>query len=59
MEKVVYEQLFLLKYDGGWSFIESYSLPIKLREWFLARLTKQFEIEEEQTRRITKNTNKR
>ena len=59
MEKVVYEQLFLLKYYGGWSFIESYSLPIKLREWFLARLTKQFEIEEEQTRRITKNTNKR
>jgi hypothetical protein len=37
----VYEQFFLLKYHGGWSFIEAYNLPIKIREWFLKRLIKQ------------------
>ena len=39
--KNVYEMFFFLKYHGGWSFAEAYNLPIKLREWFLARLLKQ------------------
>lgn len=46
--KQVYEQFFLLKYHGGWSFIEAYNLPIGLRTWFLERLTKQFEEEKKQ-----------
>lgn len=37
----VYEQFFLLKYHGGWGFIEAYNLPIKIRTWFLKRLVKQ------------------
>ena len=37
----VYEQFFLLKYHGGWGFIEAYNLPIRIREWFLKRLVKQ------------------
>jgi len=37
----------LLKYHGGWSFIEAYNLPIKLREWFLKRLVKQKKEENE------------
>lgn len=37
----VYEQFFVLKYHGGWSFIEAYNLPVKIREWFLRRLIKQ------------------
>ena len=44
----VYEQFFMLKYHGGWSFIEAYSLPVGLRNWFIERLAKQFEIEKEQ-----------
>ena len=44
----VYEQFFVLKYHGGWSFIEAYSLPIGLRLWFVRRLQKQFEDEKEQ-----------
>tara|TARA_R110000824_G_scaffold220663_6_gene407855 strand:- start:2237 stop:2419 length:183 start_codon:yes stop_codon:yes gene_type:complete len=44
----VYEQFFLLKYHGGWSFIEAYNLPIGLRNWFIDRLAKQFEKEKEQ-----------
>jgi hypothetical protein len=43
----VYEQFFLLKYYGGWSFIEAYNLPIGLRSWFLNRLVKEKEAEQE------------
>ncbi len=37
----------MLKYHGGWSFIEAYNLPVGLRRWFLERLVKQFEKENE------------
>ena len=43
----VYEQFFLLKYYGHWSFTEAYNLPIGLRNWFTKRLIKQFEKEKE------------
>ena len=44
----VYEQFFLLKHHGGWSFIEVYNLPVGLRLWFLKRMQKQFEEEKKQ-----------
>jgi len=44
----VYEEIFTLKYHGGWSFIEAYNLPIQLRHWFVKRLMKQFEDERKQ-----------
>jgi len=53
--KSVYEQFFLLKYYGGWSFTEAYNLPIVLRNWFLERLSRQFEIEKENIERANKN----
>ena len=43
--EAVYEQFFLLKHFGGWSFIEAYNLPVGLRSWFVERLQKQFEEE--------------
>lgn len=43
----VYEEFFLLKQHGNWSFFEAYNLPIKIRRWFLTRLVKQFEDEKE------------
>ena len=46
--ETVYEQFFLLKHHGGWSFIEAYNLPVGLRHWFLKRLQKQFEDEKKQ-----------
>ena len=46
--EAVYEQFFVLKYHGGWSFTEAYNLPIGLREWFVKRLSKQFEEEKKQ-----------
>tara|TARA_R100000664_G_C2744847_1_gene132759 strand:- start:1269 stop:1454 length:186 start_codon:yes stop_codon:yes gene_type:complete len=42
----VYEQFFMLKHHGGWSFTEAYSLPVGLRMWFLKRLQKHFEDEQ-------------
>ena len=41
----VYESFFFLKYKGGWSFTEAYSLPVGLRKWFVNRLVKQLEVE--------------
>ena len=46
--EAVYEQFFLLKHFGGWSFIEAYNLPVGLRGWFVERLQKQFEDEAKQ-----------
>lgn len=39
--------MFLLKYHGGWSLTETYNLPIGLRRWFLERLIKERERENE------------
>jgi len=50
----VYEQFFLLKYHGGWSFIEAYNLPVVIRTWFLQRLVKQIENENEQIKKASK-----
>jgi len=44
----VYEQLFLLQYYGGWSFIEAYNLPIPLRQWFVERLSNEIKKQNEQ-----------
>ena len=46
--ETVYEQFFLLKHFGGWSFIEAYNLPIGLRNWFVGRMSKQFAKEKEE-----------
>jgi len=52
----VYEQFFVLKYHGGWSFTEAYSLPIKLREWFLKRLVSQKKQEQEAAEEASKGS---
>jgi hypothetical protein len=55
--KNVYEQFFLLKYHGGWSFIEAYNLPVGLRNWFFERLVKQKEDEKEAVEKANKRPN--
>jgi hypothetical protein len=52
----VYEQFFLLKYYGGWSFMEAYNLPVGLRNWFIKRLVQQFEKEKEDYEQAQKDT---
>ena len=46
--QAIYEQFFLLKHHGGWSFMEAYNLPVGLRLWFLQRLQKQFQDEKKE-----------
>jgi len=53
----VYEQFFLLKHHGNWSFIEAYNLPIGLRTWFVNRLMKQFEDEAEESKKQQRRSN--
>jgi hypothetical protein len=43
-----------MKYHGGWSFIETYSLPVKIRRWFLGRLVKELEKEAEEIKKANK-----
>ena len=50
----VYEQFFFLKYSGGWSFSEAYNLPIGVRTWFVKRLIKQIERENEEIQKASK-----
>jgi hypothetical protein len=43
--------LFALKYHGGFSLYESYSIPVGLRKWFIQRLIKQKEDESDAVER--------
>jgi len=50
----IYEQFFFLKYSGGWSFSEAYNLPVGLRRWFVERLLRQLEMEQEAIQKASK-----
>ena len=52
----LYEQIFLMKHYGGWSFIEVYNLPVGLRNWFYERLVKQYEEENKAAEKASKRT---
>jgi len=45
-----------MKYYGGWSFIEAYNLPVKVRNWFLKRLSKQIEEENEEVKKAQRSS---
>ena len=55
----VYQQFFDLKYYGGWSFIEAYSLPVGLRRWFVTRLADQLKKESDDAKKATSKSRKR
>jgi hypothetical protein len=55
----VYEQFFVLKYFGGWSFMEAYNLPVQIRLWFLERLSKQIQDENEQHEKAARKAKSR
>jgi len=54
----VYEHLFYLKHFGGWSFIEAYSLPIRLRDWWVERIGKEFKRERQEMEQSSKKSNR-
>ena len=41
----VYDELFVMKYHGNFSLIESYNLPVQIRRYFLKKLQEQIERE--------------
>jgi hypothetical protein len=50
-----------MKYYGGWSFTEAYNLPVKVRNWFVNKLTDQLNMEHEEMEsmaRQSKNSQK-
>ncbi len=55
----IYEHIFLLKYHGGWSFTEAYSLPVGLRTWFMERLKQQFEEEKKKHDEMMRNAKRK
>ena len=54
--EAIYEQFFLLKHFGNWSFIEAYNLPVGLRNWFVDRLVKQYEDEAKEAEKASRKT---
>ena len=40
-KKSIYEEFFLLKQYGNWTFFEVYNLPVLVRKWFLKRLVEE------------------
>jgi len=46
-----------MKYYGGWSLFELYSLPIGLRDWYVQLLIDHKEEEREKTEEATQSTN--
>ena len=43
-----------MQYYGGWSLIEFYNLPVGLRNWFVKRLNKQLEKENEEMKKASR-----
>jgi len=54
--EMVYEHFFYLKQHGNWSFFEAYNLPIGLRNWFVKRLSKHFEDQNEERKKAQNKT---
>tara|TARA_R110000751_G_scaffold133849_1_gene236238 strand:+ start:532 stop:681 length:150 start_codon:yes stop_codon:yes gene_type:complete len=48
--------MFLLKYHGGWSLLETYNLPIMIRRWFIRRLQKQFDKEKQEAEKAQRRS---
>jgi len=39
----VHEEMFYLIQNGNWNYFDVYDLPVKIRMWFVERLSKHFE----------------
>ena len=41
--EMVHEHMFYLIMHGNWNYYDIYNLPVKIRAWFVQRLSKHFE----------------
>ena len=51
--------MFQMKYHAGWSIIETYNLPVALRNWFYKRIVQEKEKEKEEYEKNSKNSKAR
>ena len=58
-KKSIYEEFFLLKQYGNWTFVEVYNLPVLIRKWFLKRLTEEHQKAKEYSEEIQKSAQKK
>jgi hypothetical protein len=49
--EAVYEGIFSLTIHGNMSFREAYSMPVGLRQWWLQRLKKHFDEQNEEIKK--------
>ncbi len=57
-KKSIYEEFFLLKQYGNWTFVEVYNLPVLIRKWFLKRLTEEHKKVQDHGEEIQKKAQK-
>ena len=57
-KKSIYEEFFLLKQYGNWTFFEVYNLPVLIRKWFLKRLTEEHQKAKDHREEIQKSAQK-
>ena len=55
----VHEQIFYLVHHGNWNYFDVYDLPIKIRSWFVQRLSKHFTDKNEQMKKLQDKNKKR
>ena len=49
-------QIDQMKYYGGWSFIEAYSLPVGLRNWYYKQLVERKKEEQKEYEKASKTS---
>ena len=55
----VHEQMFYLIHHGNWNYYDIYDLPIRIRSWFVQRLSKHFEDKNEEMKKMNAKNKKR
>lgn len=48
----VHEQMFYLIMHGNWNYYDVYDLPIKIRAWFVQKLSNHFEQKNQEMEKI-------
>ena len=55
----VHEQMFYLILHGNWNYYDVYNLPVKVRAWFVQRLSKHFEDKNKEEEKAMRKLNKK
>jgi len=50
--KIVHDQIFYLIMNGNWNYFDVYDLPVKIRLWFVNKLSDHFENKNKEMEKI-------